>query len=619
MANKIREWIEDRTGLSNLLKTALDEPVHGGAKWSYVFGSALVFLFALQAITGIVMASFYSPSSTSAWGSVHYLQEKTSFGWFVRGLHHYGSSAMIIVAIVHMFQVFIFGAYKKPRELNWISGVILLLFLMGFGLTGYLLPWDQKGYWATQVATNIIGTIPVIGDYIKVLHQGGSDYGNFTLTRFYALHVFILPISLLFFLAIHIALFRKHGVTPYWKMKEEVIKNRVDPFWPDQVFKDIVFAMGIYVVLAGWVFWNKGAELFAPADPASNFLARPEWYFLFLFQLLKYCQGKFLIVGTVIIPALAMVFLFALPFIDRNESRYPSKRMPFFGAIFSGLAGAVALTVIAMVHDSHDIHIIHQQEESEIQSARAMKLAASGIPPAGGAAIFLNDPVYLGEKIYKDNCIGCHMVRGQGGDTGPDFTDFGSREWVAGLLKNPKDAKYFKESSAMPPTQLPDESLLDMAEFLLSQSGDLLNKNAESTERGKELVLKGNCAICHPIGDKEQKKIAPNLTDYLSVTWLKEFIKNPSDPRFYGARNKMPGYDKFTDKELNALIQYLFTLSKDRILTSQKEEYTRASKYTTLQKKKRTYVFGLTAPRTITDFKNNNQYVTNNAYFRDYN
>jgi len=585
MANKIREWIEDRTGLSALLKIALDEPVHGGAKWSYIFGSGLVFLFIVQAVTGIVMASYYSPSSTSAWGSVYYIQEKTSLGWFVRGLHHFGSSAMIILAIVHMFQVFIFGAYKKPRELNWISGIILLLFLMMFGLTGYLLPWDQKGYWATQVATNIMGTIPVIGKYIKVLHQGGSDYGNFTLTRFYALHVFLLPLSLLFFLFIHIILFRRHGVTPHWKMSEETVKNRIDPFWPDQVFKDIVFAIGMFAILAGWVFWEGGAELQAPADPASNFLARPEWYFLFLFQLLKYCQGNLLIVGTVIIPACAVLFLFALPFIDRNASKYPSKRIPFFGAVFSGLAGIIALTVVAMHHDMHDVHIMHQKEYAENQASRAMKLAAKGIPPEGGMGIFLRDPVYLGEKIFKENCIGCHMVKGEGGETGPDFTDFGSRKWVAELLKDPKNKKYFNESGAMPAVKLPDEALFDISEFILNQSGDLLNRSDERMERGKELVMKGNCIYCHVIDNKNEKKIAPNLAGYMSEEWLKEFIKNPADPRFYGTRNKMPAFDKFTDKELHVLIQYLLTLSKDRILISGREQG------------KETYVFGLTYPR----------------------
>ena len=594
MRKRIEEWIEDRTGLSHLLKVMLDEPIHGGAKWSYVFGSGLVFLFILQAATGMVLAGFYSPSSTSAWGSVYYIQHKTSFGRFVRGMHHFGSSAMMILALVHMFQVFIFGAYKKPRELNWISGVILLLFLAGFGLTGYLLPWDQKGFWATQVATNIMGTIPVIGKYIQLIPQGGGDYGNFTITRFYALHVFLLPTAFMFFLfIIHTPLFRKHGVTPYWKMREDVFKNRVDPFWPDQVFKDVLFAVGMYAVLAGWVFWNKGAELNSPADPASNYIARPEWYFLFLFQLLKYCQGKFLIVGTVIVPTLALIFLFVLPFIDRNTSRYPSKRIPFFGAIFSGLAGVIALTTLSILHDRHDIHILHQQEDAEKQTARAIKLAARGIPPQGGLYIFLNDPVYLGEKIFKGTCIVCHMLQGEGGETGPDFTNFGSREWVFELLKDPKGKKFFKESAIMSPVKQPDESLRDIAEFLLSQSGGLHNQSADRLERGKELVLKGTCVVCHPIGDKEAKKIAPNLSGYLSEEWLKGFIKNPSDPKFHGKRSKMPVFDKLSDREMDTLIQYLISLSKDRILVSEKEE----------GNKKRKYVFGQTAPRAITAFK----------------
>ncbi|MDR4507663.1 MAG: cytochrome b N-terminal domain-containing protein [Candidatus Brocadiaceae bacterium] len=563
MANQVYEWIENRTGIGNVMKHALDEPVHGGARWTYVFGSGLIFLFILQVITGIVMACFYSPSSTTAWGSVYYIQEKTSFGWFVRGIHHFGSSAMMIVAIIHFFQVFVYGAYKKPRELNWITGVILLLILMGFGLTGYLLPWDQKGYWATQVATNIIGTIPVIGEYIKVLHQGGSDYGNFTLTRFFALHVFLLPLSLLFFLVIHVALFRKHGVTPHWKLSKQELRNRIDPFWPDQVFKDIVFAMILYAILAGWVFWNGGAELQSPADPASNYLARPEWYFLFLFQLLKYCQGNLLIVGTVILPTLAVTFLFVLPFIDRNPLRDPSKRIPFFAVISSGMVGAVVLTVASIHHDKHDTHILHQREDSEIQAARAMKLAAAGISPAGGMSIFLNDPIYLGEKIFKANCNGCHMVKGAGGETAPDFTDFGSRQWIAGLLKNPKDKKYFGESGTMPPVQLPEESLLDISEFLASLSGKLHEGDPGRIERGRELVMKGQCAICHPVGDKNAQKIAPNLTGYLSDEWLKEFIKTPADRKFYGTRNKMPGYeDTLNDKELDSLIEYLNSLSK---------------------------------------------------------
>ena len=156
-----------------------------------------------------------------------------------------------------------------------------------------------------------------------------------------------------------------------------------------------------------------------------------------------------------------------------------------FGAVFSGLAGVIALTTLSVLHDKHDIHIIHQQEDSEKQTARAIKLAAKGVPPQGGMSIFLNDPVFRGEKIFKESCNGCHMVKGEGGETGADFTNFGSREWVSELLKDPKSMKYFKESGTMPPVKLPDESLLDMAEFLLSQSGGLINQNTDRLERGK--------------------------------------------------------------------------------------------------------------------------------------
>ncbi|MEZ6156711.1 MAG: cytochrome b N-terminal domain-containing protein [Candidatus Scalinduaceae bacterium] len=167
------KWLEERTGLKDLVKKFLDEPVEGGAKWSYVFGSALVIVFMMQIVSGVILSTGYSASATDAWGSVHYIQEQTLSGWFVRGMHNVGSSAMMVLAILHITQTVIFGAYKKPRELNWISGVFMLFIILAFGLTGYLLPWDQKGYWATQVATSILGLIPELGDFVKGVVQGG--------------------------------------------------------------------------------------------------------------------------------------------------------------------------------------------------------------------------------------------------------------------------------------------------------------------------------------------------------------------------------------------------------------------------------------------------------------
>ena len=167
----------------------LDEPVTGGARWAYVFGSALTLVFVLQLVTGLLLMTVYAPSATTAWASVHYISNRLAGGWIIRGLHHFGSQAMVVLLGAHLLQVAIFGAYKRPREMNWFLGLALLAVTLGFSLTGYLLPWDQKGYWATRVATNIAGTTPGIGAWVQQLMQGGPEYGSLTLTRFYSLHV----------------------------------------------------------------------------------------------------------------------------------------------------------------------------------------------------------------------------------------------------------------------------------------------------------------------------------------------------------------------------------------------------------------------------------------------
>src|SRR5438105_11588545 len=162
--------------------------IPGGARWRYVWGSVLTFMFALQVITGVLLMTAYSPGDTSAWGSVYFIQYEMEFGWLIRGLHHFGSQAMVVLLGVHMLQVVIAGAHLAPREVNWWLGLALMGLVLAMSLTGYLLPWDQKGYYATQVATNIAGNIPLIGGFLRQIVVGGPEYGNHTLTRFYALH-----------------------------------------------------------------------------------------------------------------------------------------------------------------------------------------------------------------------------------------------------------------------------------------------------------------------------------------------------------------------------------------------------------------------------------------------
>ncbi|MCC7534673.1 MAG: cytochrome bc complex cytochrome b subunit, partial [Deltaproteobacteria bacterium] len=300
MIKRLGGWVEDRTGIAATMRHLLDEQIEGGARWAYVFGSALTIILGIQVVTGVLLMTAYSPAAHTAWPSVWYIQHRIGWGWLVRGVHHYGAQAMVIVLAFHLVQVSLYGAYKKPREINWWLGLGLMGATLGLALTGYLLPWDQKGYWATRVATNIAGGIPLVGGAIQTLLQGGPEYGHATLTRFFALHVAILPGALFALLFLHVALFRRHGVTP----PAGADRSRIEPFWPHQLAKDVIAGIVVFAAILAVTLATGGAPLDAPADPASEYPARPEWYFLGLFQLLKYFEGPLELVGTVVLPGL---------------------------------------------------------------------------------------------------------------------------------------------------------------------------------------------------------------------------------------------------------------------------------------------------------------------------
>jgi ubiquinol-cytochrome c reductase cytochrome b subunit len=268
-ASKIGDWLNARTGYRALMAHALDEPVPGGARWAYIWGSVLVGCITLQAVTGWAMMAYYAPSATTAWASVEHLTYGVSGGWLVRGMHHFGAQAMIVVVAFHLAQVAIFGAYKAPREVNWWLGLGLLGITLGFSLTGYLLPWDQKGYWATRVATNIAGTTPILGRAIQQVLQGGPEYGSLTLTRFYALHVGVLPALILGLLVGHLLLFRKHGVTPG-------ASTDVSGVLPTQLAKDLGGILLMLLVVVVLAYREHGGPFDCPADPASDYPRGPD-------------------------------------------------------------------------------------------------------------------------------------------------------------------------------------------------------------------------------------------------------------------------------------------------------------------------------------------------------
>ena len=552
-------WLDERVGHHKLLHEALNEPVVGGARWAYVFGSALTITFAVQAVTGVVLMTTYAPSAQTAWSSVHYISYTLTLGWLVRGLHHFGSQAMIVLVGAHLFQVALFGAYKKPREMNWWFGLALMAVTLGFGLTGYLLPWDQKGYWATQVATNIAGTSPVIGAWLQQLMQGGPAYGTLTLTRFYALHVGVLPGSLVALLVAHLALFRKHGVTP----PPGADLKKVDAFYPKQVWKDLAAGLVVLGIMFALAMREHGAPLDAPADPASDYPARPEWYFLPLFQLLKYFHGPLEIIGTMGIPTVAAAYLFLLPLFDKTPTNAIGPRKLLLAPLFGGGLAIVLLTYLAMHADTTDPKFQASRKIADERAQIAVKLAMQGVPVGGPLVMLKQDPELHGRELFERSCASCHVL-GDLGDRGkmsaPVLDGWGTEAWIMSMMHDPDGDERFgrtpykgqmpsmdtKGKEAKPEDPFKPMAVEDMraaAAFLASQGdesgdtvpSDALRTNAELVAKGEKIVAT-RCTTCHlwkGEGDISSQETAPEFVGYGSVAWIRAQVSNPGTPSTY--------------------------------------------------------------------------------------
>ena len=320
----MKRFLNDRLPLDGMM-AHFRKPLPKHINLLFSLGSLALFLLLLQAVTGAFLAMSYSPSPDHAHNAVTYISEEVPFGSFVRGLHHWGASAMVIIVFLHILRVVLYGSYKAPRELTWIVGVLLFLVTLGFGFTGYLLPWDEKAYWATVVGVKIAGTAPIFGEVVAKVLRGGAEVGAVTLSRFYALHTIWLPWLAFGLVGAHLFLVRHYGSSGLPKNTPEEMKTG-KPFFPDQVFEDVVGMFILFVVLACAALFAE-VPLEKVADPTNaNYDPRPEWYFLFLFQLLKYFQGPFEIIGTFIIPTIGMLLLLFLPFLDKSERKVLWKR-----------------------------------------------------------------------------------------------------------------------------------------------------------------------------------------------------------------------------------------------------------------------------------------------------
>ena len=318
----MKDWLDERLSISALghMAAKKEVPLHRHSIW-YYFGGMTLFLFTVQVVTGILLLLYYRPSSENAFESVQFIITEVQFGWLIRSIHSWSANLMIATLFIHLFSVFFLRAYRRPREITWVSGVVLLFIVICFGFSGYLLPWNKLAYFATKVGTEIAGVVPIVGRPVLRFLRGGDEVTGATLTRFFGFHVAVLPATATVFIGIHVLLVQLHGMSVPPTLKKENVRTM--KFVPNFLLRDLIgwiLAIGVLAALAALFPWELGekADPFAPA-PAG---IKPEWYFLFMFQTLKYVPAKIMGLDGEVLAIMAFnlvaLLLFIVPFIDRS-------------------------------------------------------------------------------------------------------------------------------------------------------------------------------------------------------------------------------------------------------------------------------------------------------------
>src|SRR5215208_353368 len=344
----MKDWLDERLSISALAKIAAKKevPLHRHSIW-YYFGGMTLFLFTVQVVTGILLLLYYRPSSENAFESVQFIITEVKFGWLIRSIHSWSANLMIATLFIHLFSVFFLRAYRRPREITWVSGVVLLFIVICFGFSGYLLPWNKLAYFATKVGTEIAGVVPVVGRPVLRFLRGGDDVTGATLTRFFGFHVAVLPATATVFLAMHVLLVQLHGMSVPPSLQHQNVRKM--KFIPNFLLRDLIgwiLAIGVLAGLAALFPWELGekADAFAPA-PAG---IKPEWYFLFMFQTLKYIPAKVLSLDGEVLGILGfglggLVFLL-VPFLDAEGRPRLRKALTAFGVLV--VAYILVMTVV---------------------------------------------------------------------------------------------------------------------------------------------------------------------------------------------------------------------------------------------------------------------------------
>ena len=537
---KFVEDLDHRTGLHTGLRKFLYEEIPASSGWHQVFGSVALFLILIQFFTGAMLAFNYAPTPGDAYSSLRYILTEVTAGRLMRGLHHWGASMIIVIVVLHMVQVFLWGAYKKPREGTWVVGVILFLLTLAYGLTGYLLPWDNRAYWGTVVTTKIGATVPILGPYVSRLLASTGDMGVVTFARFYGLHVLLLPPATLLLIVLHVYLVRRHGVAP--APGDDLAPKK--SFFPEQVFKDTVAVFIAFAILFVMAIVVK-VPLERMADPTDiSYTPRPEWYFLFLFETLDLLKKLPDVVGTVILPTIGILALILAPFIDRSKLVRVRRRTLAMGIVLLAGLGWGGLTLAAKL----------------------------GTPPQSAAeAIDFSGPTQwmqltaqemAGIHYFRqENCESCHNVTGDEPKNGPNLINTAKRHDSDWLMKHFMDPAGATKGSAMKPVDLNDAALKDLTALMLKltpDNGDVVSSAPEFAVEGAMVFQKNSCAACHSLNGVGGK-IGPalnGLAQRRNEAWV---IQHFQEPQKMSKGTSMPPY-KFNAADMQNIVSYLFTL-----------------------------------------------------------
>jgi ubiquinol-cytochrome c reductase cytochrome b subunit len=413
-------WLDDRSGLVTWARHALEHPVPRRIGWWYVFGSATFIAFMLQVVTGTALATAYVPSTGDAYESLRFISEQALMGRFLRGLHYFGASAMVVLVGIHVARVYVMGAFKFPRELNWLSGALLLLLTLALAFTGQLLRWDQNAVWSTIVAAAQAGRMPVVGKGLAQFVLAGDTVGGSTLSRFFAFHVFFIPALVFLLIGLHLWLVLKHGISEppevgqpvdkatYRARYAELLKRDGVPFWPDAAWRDVVFGAGVVAVVALLAVVIGPPALGNPPDPSILHAdPRPDWYFLWYFAILALTPSHLETAVIIVAPLVFGAVLLLIPYFNTGERSV--KRRPW--------AGMVVVLIVTIIGA-----FWYAGERAPWSPDFAAKpLAAATVRDSSTAVV-------NGARLFHEKgCEFCHAIAGQGGKRGPDLTMVATR------------------------------------------------------------------------------------------------------------------------------------------------------------------------------------------------